>query len=90
MKKRIAGSCVEDSGNGGFILHYNVDTIGGQSGAPVYLLDQDIIQRSTEFDEDKKHVIGVHVSAGTGGHNIATFITPALARWIKEACDEMN
>ena len=55
-------------------LIYEIDTVGGQSGAPVYL----------DMGTKKNRVIGIH-NYGSAGGNSATRITPAvferLSKW---------
>ena len=75
--------------NGGFLVHYAVDTSEGQSGAPVYLVNREIIKRSTGINRPKS-LIGVHVSGGSDGYNYATFLTRELRMWIWDTCEEMR
>lgn len=57
-------------------LHYDIDTMGGQSGSPVY------IKRNGH-----RYVVGIH-NYGSGGGNMATRITPSVFKNIKKWSSE--
>lgn len=63
------------------LFTYEIDTTGGQSGAPVFYL---------ETESSPPLIVGIHVSGFEGRHNIARRFTPAAKRSIEAWCKQLD
>lgn len=63
------------------LFTYQIDTTGGQSAAPVFLL---------ETERSPPLIVGIHVTGLEGRHNIARRFTPAAKRGIETWCKQLD
>lgn len=81
---------VKKTEKGGFIIRYDVQSSGGNSGSPINIVDQAFVQnhrsyrQMVQFYEQRgfehnlsKMTIGVH-TAGTTNSKLGTLITPQI------------
>ncbi len=55
---------------------YDVQSLGGTSGSPVYYIENGDVPRT--------HMVGVHVAGHSGTTNLGCRITPAKLEWIRQ------
>ena len=81
------------------MIAYELHTTPGQSGAPLYFLQEDLVRANRDskalgaaqlgpVQDLTKMAVGVHTGE-RGSESYGTLITPAIEEWIKATLDEM-
>jgi len=101
MKVEIAGYPGEENGQpythtgtivhiikrplGGYVLYYNVDCTGGNSGSPIMIIDKEWIKKFNKKHETNvdKVIIGIHTGQDPLERlNFGTLLTPSIYKWM--------
>lgn len=78
-RQHMDGSTIAELSPDGHHIFYNLQTAGGESGAPVLAL---VTDTDTDGWADAVRVVGVHVNAHNATRNMGVRLTPEKISWI--------